>query len=260
MSCADTYYVYVLFRETLQPFYIGFGKGDRWKQHEIGHNSKEPNSYKNNIIRDMIKRGFDIPKNKIAEGLTKAEAVALEIKMIGEIGRWPDGPLVNATSGGDGVRDMTPELIARISRKVSAGLKGNQRRKGIPHSAETKARVSALLKGRPASQNTRMALLGNKRGAANKGKPLPEVTKDKMKTAARKRVAEGRHHVKPGNVMSPEHVARVAESNRAKAKDPAFRAKLSASAKGKVFSESHLASLRIAQQKRWQAKRESLGS
>lgn len=58
---------------------------------------------------------------KIAEGLTNAEAMDREAAIIKAIGRWPDGPLVNLSPGGDsGIRETligrkrSPETCARI--------------------------------------------------------------------------------------------------------------------------------------------------
>lgn len=49
--------------------------------------------------------------------------------------------LVNATDGGEGTLNLAEDVRRRISEKVSAGLIGNQRRKGIAHSQEDKEKI-----------------------------------------------------------------------------------------------------------------------
>jgi hypothetical protein len=191
------YYVYVLLRpDTLIPFYIGFGRGDRWKDHEQSQGSCARTTHKNNIIRAYRARGYDvIPKFKITEGLTKLEAVALEIEWIAKLGREPNGPLVNATPGGDGVREWTIEQRAAISKKVSASLIGNQYRKGIkiPHTQETKDKIGASHITSPRVYRGSLGHIG-----WNKGGHVSPETLAKMTAAARLRAAEGRHHMKTG--------------------------------------------------------------
>jgi len=233
---ANIYYVYILSREDGTPFYVGFGKGNRWLDHERSCKSKERDSHRSRIIRGMLESGVSIPKVKLAEGLTRDEAVALEIRTIAEIGREPLGPLVNQTAGGDGQRDMTQELRDRISAKISAGLVGNARRAGIPHSEETKAKIGAKIRGRvPAGMSDR--LKGNTYGNLNKGKPKSPETRQKMKEAALRRVAEGRHHVKVGHVLSPDTKAKIVASLTLRNKSAESRAKVSAALKGHAVSE-----------------------
>lgn len=109
------FYVYALYRdEYVTPFYIGKGCGQRWLVHE-----KEAYRFtcrKSRVIQSMWKAGrYEIPKRKLAEGLTDDEAKALEIKLIAEIGRVPNGPLVNHTDGGDGNSNPSPESSAKRS-------------------------------------------------------------------------------------------------------------------------------------------------
>lgn len=101
MTRAD-FYVYVLLRHDGVPFYVGKGCGGRWLQHErdalMGANGR-----RFSIIREMYGRGVVwVPKLKVCDGLTEEEANAWEIAVIAAIGRWPMGPLVNVTRGGDG--------------------------------------------------------------------------------------------------------------------------------------------------------------
>ena len=96
------YYVYVLFRPwNGSPFYIGKGKGDRWRDHE--RDGGRFNRHLANVIRKAKRLGAEIPKVKIRAGLTEQEAFQTEVTFIAAIGRQSHGgPLVNLTDGGDG--------------------------------------------------------------------------------------------------------------------------------------------------------------
>lgn len=117
------FYVYILFRhDTGIPFYIGKGNGDRWNRHEYDKRS-ETNKHKRSIVAAAKRAGAEIPKVKIATGLTEQAAFELEKGLIASIGRaLVGGPLCNLTDGGDGVFGLVhlPERIA----KMSAAKKG----------------------------------------------------------------------------------------------------------------------------------------
>ena len=84
---------------------------------------------------------------------------------------------------------------------------------------------------------------------------MSEETKAKMRDSAQRRAAEGRHHIKAGNVLSEETKAKIAAANRARTQDPAERLKISKALKGRVFSPEHLEKLRIGQKRRQDARR-----
>ena len=66
-----SYYVYVLFRETGLPFYVGIGKGQRWTVHEREARTntlqRGANTHKLAIIRRTHSAGIEVPKIKIAQ-------------------------------------------------------------------------------------------------------------------------------------------------------------------------------------------------
>lgn len=102
------FYVYALLRGDCTPFYIGVGSGDRWLQHERGAQHRK--SHKDHVILKMRRDGWpEIPKVKLAEGLTRPVAAQMEIDLILLLGRRPNGPLTNLTRGGEGVVDLSPE-------------------------------------------------------------------------------------------------------------------------------------------------------
>jgi hypothetical protein len=103
--------------------------------------------------------------------------------------------LVNGTAGGEGLIDPSPEVRGRISAKVSAGLKGNQRRLGVAHSAETRAKISASIRASAAHQQAAAEMRGvpgrsptpeqrAKMSRAKKGKPRPWTPEWKAKVSA----------------------------------------------------------------------------
>jgi hypothetical protein len=122
------HYVYALYREDgVTPFYIGMGKGRRWTQHITNHKSEPYRGPKWYIIDRMLRKDLTIPRAKLAEHLTVAEAIALEVRLIAEIGRMPSGPLANMTDGGEGVTGMTPAQFAARAAKIHAKVNTPER-------------------------------------------------------------------------------------------------------------------------------------
>jgi len=182
-----TYYVYAYLRkDTLTPYYIGKGHGKRaWDWH----------------------RNIPVPKDKeritmLETNLTELGAFAIERRMIRWYGRkdLSTGILRNMSDGGEGVTGYThtAETRAKLS-KIS---------KGKVNSAETRAKISAAQKGRVLSKETRAKI-----SEANRTRTVTDKTRAKM-SATRK----GR----PGHANTPE-----------------IRAKLSAALQGRTKTEEH---------------------
>lgn len=191
------YYVYMLFREDgITPFYVGKGKGNRWMQHERW--AQRGNAYKDNIICAMKDKGIEVPKKKIAENLTNDEACALEIRLIAEIGRHPNGPLTNLTRGGDGVVDHSEEA------KASIGKATRERQLGRPLSAEHRAKVSAALKGKKLSDEHKELLR-----KAKENYVATDETREKLRKAM------------TGRIMTDEHRRKLSEAAKRRMQDPA---------------------------------------
>ncbi|RQR87728.1 MULTISPECIES: NUMOD3 domain-containing DNA-binding protein [unclassified Burkholderia] len=229
-------YVYVLMRENGEPFYIGKGRNDRWTEHERW--VKGGRSYKDNIIVKMQRAGLEIPKLKIAEGLTDAQALWLEVLIIESLKRRHEGgPLVNLTRGGDGLCDPTPEVRAKIAEATRRTLTGRKRppevvekvrqahlgKKRGPHADEHKASISAGMAAAWADPEKR-AILSN---AGMRGRKHSEETKAKMRERALGRV--------------------ISESQRAA---------VSAAQKGRKASPETRTKMAEAQRRAWQARRE----
>lgn len=151
------YYVYILFRrDTGAPFYVGYGKGNRWDSHLYeAKRGDGVNKHKMRIIAKMQKEGVSIPRIKFAESLTLDSAKKLEIWLIACLGRTPNGPLVNLTSGGEGVSALDSEILKRsaekrtgVSRSKETIEKLRQSHLGKSPTAETRAKLSAAGKGK----------------------------------------------------------------------------------------------------------------
>jgi hypothetical protein len=141
MKPSATFYVYILFRLNGIPCYVGKGKGDRWVRHE--GRAKHKNKHLGSIIDQARAEDKELPKVKVAEGLTEENAFELERLLIGLMGRGDEGPLVNLTDGGDGASGYKPsaELIRRQA----------EARKGKLHPPGSNEKRSAALKGKPKS-------------------------------------------------------------------------------------------------------------
>ena len=205
------YYVYVLFRPSGEPFYVGMGSGRRWLKHEW-------RSHNPHVTSIILRAGGQVPKVQVRAGLMLSEALETEIALIGAIGRETNGgPLVNLTDGGDGLfgyrysdeqrakmskarkgRNVwklmkSPELarekirLARTGSTASADAKAKMgaSQRGRKHSAETRAKMSASQTGE------KHAMFGRKHSedalerirTATKGIPKSEETKSKMRAA-----------------------------------------------------------------------------
>lgn len=99
------YYVYELVnRYTYVPFYIGKGKNYRCSTHiQRAKKTDKKNPLLEEIRRLDFERGVEI--NFLKKNISESEALELEVKLIEKIGRKDlgTGPLLNQTSGGDGI-------------------------------------------------------------------------------------------------------------------------------------------------------------
>jgi hypothetical protein len=173
------YYVYIQFRPNGVPFYVGKGKGRRWK--ELRKRSKHYLNIINKYGREKI-------ATRLIYFKSEQEAFDAEKRII-QFYRHCEFPLCNITSGGEGAANPPAAIRARIAAAqrghkrsnltrlkmtlAKAGLvhspetreKISQSKKGIKHTAEARAKISAGLRGRPVSAETRAKI-----GAANRRK------------------------------------------------------------------------------------------
>jgi len=185
------YYAYVYSYEEV-PFYVGKGSNDRANDHIrfIRNNKNFSNKGFEEKLKLIMNEG-KLPKIERFYCETEEEAYALEEKIITEIGRIDlgTGTLYNLTDGGLGTKrcKISDEHKARIAksnseRQISEKVLKNFAgwNKGIPHSEENKAKISA----------------------SGKGKKRTPEQKENYKRAAQNR--------------TPEHCANISKALRAK--------------------------------------------
>jgi hypothetical protein len=231
-------YVYILFRPNGIPCYVGKGVGGRWNQHE----RRTHNPLLASIIQ---KAGGKLPKVKIREGLTDAEACATEIAFIAAIGRVANGgPLVNFTDGGDGLAGH--EHSEATKQKMSAAAKGKKQspehiaklsavRKGRKPSEETRAKLSAAHKGRVTAPEHAAAISAAKKGVSQG--PLSQAHKDAIGDAHRGRKRSD----------AELEACRLGRENMSEEARALKSARVSAALTGKKLSEAHRAKISAVQ-------------
>jgi hypothetical protein len=105
-----------------EPFYVGKGKGKRFTKHErFALSGSTRNIHKVNKIRKIAALGYTLPVRLLRRNLDEQSAFDLEIRLISTIGRGRTGPLVNKTSGGEGISGYkhTAETKKKISDAIS---------------------------------------------------------------------------------------------------------------------------------------------
>ncbi len=173
-------YVYSLCYPNGTPFYIGVGKGARYKTHFQPHSVGE-NPLKDNIIAKINKEGEKVKVRIVVVSTCRDNLIEVEKHLILQYGRRNinTGILSNMTEGGEGVvgkplnENQIKSLKGRVpynkgktypkefSEKVSKSLREHYQRikaEGIP--------IATHRKGSKASQETR-----NKQSKAHKGVP-----------------------------------------------------------------------------------------
>lgn len=227
-------------------FYVGKGKGGRANDMRNGRNS-----HHKEIQEELGRLGMCVEVRLVKDGMTNKDSLSFEVE---RISFWKSLGVIlaNKSRGGEGCSGYkhTPEAIAKCvnfhtgrkrsaetCRKISKKLKGrkvdpahiekmaqaNRGKKRPPFSAEHRAKIGAINKGRKMPSHVRDALIrantgrsfkhteearakmsasstGKKRGPisdahkkaislANKGKAVTEETKEKMSICAKNRAA-----------------------------------------------------------------------
>lgn len=160
------WYVYIYSEVDGTPRYVGIGK-TRWRW--IIHLREETNPRLWNKIKKLRSQGIEMPHRKVAEGLSKNEACAEEIRLIALYGRAgidSGGLLFNRTLGGDGTAGFSrPQNEKEKQQRREVGKAywdspEGQKRKLI-QSEKAKAQMSTP------EEKSRTAAMGS----ARKGKP-----------------------------------------------------------------------------------------
>ena len=206
----NEYYTYAYLREDRTPYYVGRGKGARYKQKH--RNVKVP------------------PEDRILflkKNLTFSESVRHEIYMIAVLGRKDlgTGILRNMTEGGEGrLGPKSPEECEKISRALT----------GRPLSEEHRLKISSNMRGKTHSQETR-DLMSKQRAGNN------------YASAARgyKWWNNGEKQTKAKVCPGPDWTAgRLPESGYFKSHSEESRQKMSQTRKGKPWTEARRAAQR----------------
>ena len=206
----NVFYCYALFDERGAPFYIGKGKGYRAFNHKYMPRSSR-NRYRRNKLLKTIKTIGDCPVVMIRENISEREAFVLEAALIKAIGRFPNGPLVNMTDGGEGVsgRRHSAEARARI------GASAKTRNTGRTPSEETRRKLSEAGRKHVVSQETR-----DKIGRAHKGRTYTDEALANIRHGSQNRGDAWRAKlsaVNRGKRLSDETTARISAGLRARA-------------------------------------------
>lgn len=155
------FYTYLHCKPDLTPFYVGKG-------HDSIHNGRRSHNFKNRSNhhkRIVAKYGEENIIVMVFKKDSEESALKSEIRLIKML-RNAGFKLANYTDGGEGVM-MKPSIETRkkISQsltgythtfeartKMSIAQKGNKKSVGRPCAPETRARISASCKGRPATK------------------------------------------------------------------------------------------------------------
>lgn len=210
------YYTYALLRgDTGDVFYIGYGQRDRLNAHTNRQNLVK-STYKVHLIKKLIRDDKPIIAVKIREGLTRDQARYDERVIVSALGRYPNGPLLNATAGGDGPYDLSPEHSERRRLKLKSRVV----------SMETRQRQSAAHKGKKLSpehaRNAALGRVGVKKNYTDAGRAA---------LAANGRATGLKQRGKP---KSPEHNAKVAVALTGRKRPKEVGAKVSAANRGRI--------------------------
>lgn len=220
------FYVYMLLdpRKENQPFYVGKGTDDRWKDHLLETADTTINKRKFNIIQKIKTLGLDVGIELVQYFENEDQAYDFEELLIAKYGRKGydiNGILTNICE------DSRPPNWHRgpNADAINEKIRKTKLEQGSTHTLESKEKISAKLKGKkkpPRSEEHKLAL-----SLAKKGKPLTKPCSEetrrkrsanqagkKASDETRKAISEGLK----GRTLSEEHKAKIkaARLNRIK--------------------------------------------
>jgi hypothetical protein len=184
-----------------EPFYIGKGLKNRIAVHIAEAKSLDYSGHRHNKIRKIWESGLAVGQEKIKIGLTEREALSLEEMLIRTIGRIElyTGPLVNHTSGGEGVSGrVVPDAVREKQRKAATGRKASEATRekmriaqtGKTASDEARAKMREAKIGVPRSASVRQKMSATRSGEGGTffGKTHSDEAKKKMSDRAKNRI------------------------------------------------------------------------
>jgi hypothetical protein len=168
----NIFYVYIYIDpRNNEPFYVGKGKGRRYKYHlnmaksNLYH--KESNGPKINKIRDILEVGME-PMIEIFRDLDENDSFRMEMDLISKYGRIDlgTGTLTNLSGGGEGQSGWIPDDDYR--KRMSDSTRGEKNGMfGKNQSNETKEKIKNKALGREVSESTRKKMSEQRIGEMN---------------------------------------------------------------------------------------------
>lgn len=165
------FYVYMLLdpRKNNQPFYVGKGSEERWKDHLLETADSTINKRKFSTVQKIKNLGLEVGVQFVQYFEDEHQAYNLEEELIVQYGRKgydTNGILTNIC------KDSRPPNWHQgpDASAINEKIRQTKLEKNISHSQETKNKISIRLKGKkkpPRSESHRLAL-----SLAKKGKPL----------------------------------------------------------------------------------------
>lgn len=192
--------------------YIGISKYEDIEKRMAMHRYRQKTGHALPLYHWMRKYD-DVAGKVVFFGLIWQEAVAKEIELIATL-REQGARLLNQTTGGEGIPNMSKEARAKLSAAAT----------GRRHSEETRQKMSEAKKGKT---------------TWNKGVPMREETKKKLSEVKSGRKLTEEHKAKIGRATkgykhTPEALAKIGAAHRGKHVTEETRRKLSRSLKGKT--------------------------
>lgn len=213
--------------DTYDVFYVGIAKSKRRP-----HSTFSRNPFWKNVV---AKTEYQV--EIIAYPETWEDCCELEQLLISEYGRADlgTGPLVNLTSGGEGV--VGNVLSNEMKRKLSIAFKGRK------HSEESKVKIGLAQIGRTASDETKAKL-----SLAKKGKPLSEEHKEKLRLSKQNISDETKARMK---------LAKQNMSDETKLKMSIAKKGKTSNRKGVKLTDEVKLRMSISQKKHWENKQKT---
>ena len=233
------FYVYEHWRpDTDECFYVGKGTGRR------AFSLFPRNRHYANIVNKLHKLGLAVDVRFVRAELTEEEAFKLEAALICAKGRYPKGPLVNQTDGGEGSSGLLMSNESKELMRKIALRNGNTppSQKGTKQSPETISKRALKLRGRVLSEEQKAMLR-----VASVGRVPSEETRQKMRSA------------KLGKKQSPETVEKRISPNRGKKRPVEWGNAISKARMGHGVSEETREKIRQKALERHQLKRDARG-
>lgn len=172
------------------PFYVGKGKGDRYRDHGR-QGERSYNTHKERVLSKLNRLGLKPVVILKRKGLEERRALDIERTLIEKIGRHnlKTGPLVNLTSGGEGTagrkvsskeRKIRSEAMLNRS-KLKKLLTKNRTRKTLERKSESEKEEATRKRLESLAARTESE---KKRSASRRKKALKKSAPERMKSRA----------------------------------------------------------------------------